>query len=131
MSNGFNIPYEEYEPIGPGVFPAEVIDVEQDEGEFGEFLRIRFNLLETDDERSLVGIASAKFTTKSKLYKWTASLLNGDVDLMHESGFSPDLILGKTGQLIVEVDEKDGTLFDKITNVLPPNMKVAADAQPV
>lgn len=114
-----------YEIVSAGLYPAKVEEVEEADGNWGPFLKFVFRL---QGGATVTGCASAKFSTKSKLYKWVrAILLNGEPA---PKGFrlrTADLV-GRYCQVQVGVDtDAEGERFNSIEAVYPP---AQAQAQP-
>ena len=118
--------YEEYTPKAEGIYAGQVMSVDRETGEYGEYVLIKFAILEGPEEGEITGAASLKFTPKSKLYGWTRAL-NGGSDLGFRDGFKPSMIVGKAAQLLVKHSEGgDGVVRDKITEMLPISAEQAA-----
>jgi hypothetical protein len=114
------IPQTKYEPIPEGIYAATIQSIVQDDkSEFGSQLKFKF-LLDPfegyESGKELMAWASAKFSPKSKLYKWTQTLL-GAIPADYE--FDSDDLLNKRVSLVVGHYVKDGTEFDKIESIKP------------
>ena len=107
----------EYVPLPADVYEAEVLTIEQTEGEYGDQLKFTFGLLDEEvNKRTLFGWCSAKYSPKSKLTAWTRAILGGE----REGGFDSDLLLGQRCRLTVGLRHgSDGLEHNTITDILP------------
>jgi len=109
-----------YEPVPAGKYLAKIAEIEEDDGQFGPFLKIRFEfqLDEGGETRFLTGLASRKFSTTSKLYEWTeAAFGGGPIDRSYT--FNSDDLLGRY-VYINAVEEKGETgSYTSITSLSP------------
>lgn len=111
-------------PIPEGLYRASVIEIEEGTGSFGDYVIIRFEIIDGDHKgisRTLV--ASKKITTSkngntSKLYGIIKALtkvepaMNGDFDI--------ETLKGKTCQMLVKNGpEKNGITYQEIKDVMP------------
>ncbi len=114
---GFKIAQKVYEVLPTGDYPAEIIQVDLTDGQFGQQLKFSFDLL--GKNQTLWGWASASFTTKSKLYGWTRAAFGGK-SIPANYGLDTDHLIGRRVLLTVVVARKeDGTEFNKIQDVRP------------
>ncbi len=133
---GYTIKRTEFQPLESGIYPATVGDVTLEEGKFGQQLKLKFNLDDAEElgeDRSLIGWCSATFSPKSKLYGWTRALLFGGRDIPEEFGeLDVDTLKGRRCMLSVGTKKgDDGTVFNKITDLLPIRpVKTAARPAP-
>lgn len=108
-----------YSPLPDGIYPAEVTDIEETTGQFGEQLKFTFRLLSQPD-RDIFYWCSKKFTggTKpSKLYKVTRVLLGNPIPT--NMMFDSDQLIGRKARLnIIKVDTEKGT-SNRVEAVLP------------
>jgi hypothetical protein len=87
-------------------------------------VKVKFTLDDAEElgkDRSLIGWCSATLSPKSKLYGWTRALLFGGRDIPEEFGeLDIDTLKGKRAMLSVSTKKgDDGTVFNKITDLLP------------
>jgi hypothetical protein len=117
---GITIKQTIFEPVPAGKYLAKIAGFEEDDGQHGPFLKIRFEfqLDEGGETRSLIGLASRKFSTTSKLHKWTeAAFGGGPIDRSYT--FNSDDLLGRYVYINV-VEEVDETrVFNRITSLSP------------
>lgn len=110
-----------YEAIEPGVYPGKITDILEEDGQFGPQLKFIF-LLDPfegfEDGKQLHSWCSRKFSSKSKLYTWTTSILGR---LPSDYVFDSDDILNKS--ILVVVDNRfstDGSqLYDFVESLKP------------
>ena len=113
-----------YEPIPTGKYTAKIAEIEESDGQFGPQIKFRFELPpdEEGETKSLLGWASQKFSTKSKLYAWTkAALGGGPIDRSY--AWSSDDLLGKKVYITVVEKEGDEGVFNKIDGISPFNQQ--------
>jgi len=130
---GYKIEQTVYEVLPTGDYPASIGRIELEDGQYGQQLKFSFDLLvEEYADRTLLGWASAKFSTKSKLYGWTRAALGGQpIDPAYV--LDTDDLIGKKVLLTVLVKQKDdgsGIEFNKIDSVRPYRNGQAPVQQP-
>lgn len=122
-----------YEPIPVGEYTAEIDSIEAVTGQFGDQLKMKFCIQSPEDymDRVLLGWCSAKFTPKSKLFKWTQAILFSGGPVPEEYGFDSDGLVGHPCRIVVltKADDKGGE-FNKIDDVKPYRKPTQAKAQP-
>lgn len=113
--------FEKYEPIPEGIYPGKIVSIEVDpNSQYGQQLKIRFMLEDVpgyEDGKDLSTRCSAKFTPKSKLYRWTNTIL-GRIPEGYD--FDSDDVLNK--RVLVSIGRKigtDGQEYDRIEDVKP------------
>ena len=121
-----------YEPIPEGIYPGMIVGIEKDpNNQYGPQLKIRFMLEDVpgyDNGKEMSTWCSAKFSPKSKLYRWTNSILGR---IREGYDFDSDDVLNK--KVLVSVGRKigsDGQEYDRIEDVKPlraPVKKSAAE----
>lgn len=107
-----------YQPLPTGEYKAEIINIEITEGQYGEQLKFTFNLHDQKENRTLIGWASAKFSSKSKLYAWTKAALGGN-DIPPSMGFDSDNLIGRNVILVVTEKQGDNGIINKIEALKP------------
>lgn len=123
------IEQSKYEAVDPGIYPATISSIAEEDGKFGPQIKFIFTF-EADggEERTLIGWTSKRFSKKSKLYAWTTSLLGAVPD---DYAFDSDDLLGK--QVLLVVGQRYGadgmTLFNSIESIKPINKKPQAVQQ--
>ena len=110
-----------YEPIPEGIYPASIVAIDLDDtSEYGSQLKFKFQLDPFEGYESgkeLHAWASARFSPKSKLFKWTQSILGNVPD---DYGFDSDDLMNKRVLLVIGRNVKpDGTEFDKVESIKP------------
>lgn len=111
-----------FEPVEAGVYPAQVVDIVEEDGAFGRQLKWHFALEEPGlEDKQLIGWCSLAFSPKSKLWGWTKSLLFGGRDIPdYFDTLDTDKLLGQRAQVVVSMERgNDGTAYNKIKDVLP------------
>lgn len=111
-------------PIPEGLYKATVINIEEGTGEFGDYLKFTFEIIEGEQKGvARTSVASKKLSRSksgktSKLFDYVKALTKSDP----KSGEVLDIegLKGKTCQIFVKNDkEKDGVLYQKIETVMP------------
>ena len=111
---GFKLEKKVYELLEMGTYAATVKALEQAEGEYGPQAKFTFAL--DDSEATLTAWASATYSAKSKLGRWTTAILGAMPDV-----FESESLVGKPCRITVLVKAKDdGTQYNKVDEVLPP-----------
>ncbi len=66
----------EHEAMEPGQYRARLTKLEEDEGQFGPFVKFFFEVIGDEDYagESISGIASLKLTPDTKLWQWYSGL---------------------------------------------------------
>ena len=126
------IQMRKYEVIDPGVYPAEVVTITPETGQYGEQLRVKF-LLEDEANTTLTAWTSTSFSPKSKLYGLARAAFGGR-EFDPTFVLDTDRLIGKHMLLLVTVKPKaDGSDFNKIEQFLPlkaPKAAMAPAMQP-
>ena len=110
-----------YEPVPEGIYPASIVSIDLDDNsEYGSQVKFRF-LLDPfpgfASGKELHAWASASFGPKSKLFKWTQSILG---TLPEDYSFDSDDLINKRVMLVIGHTVKpDGAVFDKVELIKP------------
>ena len=115
------INFEKYVPVPEGIYPGTIVAIDLDDtSEYGSQLKFKFMLDPFEGYTSgkeLSTWASAKFTPKSKLYRWAESIMG---KLPEGYNFDSDDFLNK--KVFVIVDHRagnDGQVYDKVSGIKP------------
>ena len=110
-----------FEALEPGTYHARLGAVAVEDGDYGEQVVMRWDLLEDGlEDRSVKAWANPKLTggkKPSKLYGWVAALMFGGRPLPDGFALDLDQLLDKEALLVVDVKPDSG--FNKITSILP------------
>jgi len=111
-------------PIPEGLYKASVIDIEEGNGNYGDYLRLRFEIIDGDHKgTSRTLVASKKITVSkngktSKLYGIVKALTK--IEPVADGEFDIESLKGKTCQILVKNGpEKNGITYQEITDVMP------------
>ena len=117
---GITIEQTKYEPIPTGKYLAVIDSIEATDGKFGSQLKFKFQLVGDNNSQpaSLLGWASAKFSSRSKLYEWTKAAFGGK-PIPADYLFDSDDLIGKHVVLTVVEDEGEKGPFNRIDSVKP------------
>jgi len=119
MSGGV-IPQVRYEALEAGYYPAMVQDVELTSGEFGEQVRIKFEISDGAAlGRVLSAWAAAKFSSKSKLFQWVNGLLFDGKGVPASYDLALDDLQGRSCLLQVSVKAGSDGEYNRVEAVLP------------
>ena len=92
------------EPIPVGVYPAKLIDVEQGEGEFGEYLKLKFVITGGEkkgvERTTIASLMLVKGKKTSKLYDIVTALLGKQPETDQTINFKE--LLDKECQILVK-----------------------------
>ena len=122
----------EYTPLDPGLYPAQVEEVELADGQYGRQVKVKFQIDDDEEQgledRFLIGWASASFGPKSKLWAWARVLLFGGRDIPDEfEEIDIDTLKGRRCLLSVTTKQgADGGTYNKIADLLPVRPAKAA-----
>lgn len=106
--------------VPPGIYPAQVAEVREVEGEFGTQVRIRFVILTPDGQRTedmVDGYCKAVWGPRSKLFEWATEILRGKVQPGED--FDTDRLLGKRCDIRVDRKETKSGFRSVVTKVYP------------
>jgi hypothetical protein len=107
-----------YETVPPGRYNAKLVEVTEDQGNWGLFVKLTFELEDPQyDGVNVTGAASAKFSSRSKLYKWCRALFGRQIPKTYTLD-TADLV-GRRCELGLEIVEDDGTEFNRIESIYP------------
>lgn len=112
---GVTVQQTAYELLEAGEYPATIVEVLAEEGQFGPQLKFKFQL---DDGRTLLGWCSQTFSPKSKLYNWTKAAFGGS-EIPRTYNLNTDHLQGRGVRLFVTVEPGRDGEYNKISNVLP------------
>ncbi|MCX5758046.1 MAG: hypothetical protein NTU83_05995 [Candidatus Hydrogenedentes bacterium] len=106
-----------------GEYEAEVISVEDKDGQYGPTVRIEFKISAElgGDEFRVAGFAHKKLHEKSKLGRWITAILGHMPEVGEE--ITIDQLLHKNCRVTVKhKTTTDGKTFANVTDVLPPTI---------
>ncbi len=116
----------EVQPAIPeGVYKAAVIKIDEGSGEYGDYLKFMFEIIDGDQKgvsKTLVAskkLSSSKSGKNSKLLDIVKALTKTEP----RAGETLDIenLIGKSCQIVVKNGkEKDGVTYQNINTVLPP-----------
>ncbi|MBI3379663.1 hypothetical protein HY029_02840 [Candidatus Gottesmanbacteria bacterium] len=117
--------FDEPKPIPEGLYEAYVKELSEEEGEFGQYVKISFVITteaQRDEMRTMIAskkLSKSKKSGKvSKLYGIVKSLTGKEPD--KDSDFNLQDLKGKPCKIIVKNDkEVEGVMYQKISDVLP------------
>ena len=115
---------EEHQPPDQGVYRAKLVDLQEDEGQFGPFVKWYFELLEEGCEgQTIRGQSSVpeSFTSATKMWQWAQGLLGRPI----RPGESIDLedLIGNECMLTLGHNETDRGTFATVDAVNPVRRK--------
>ena len=115
---------QEHEPPEQGVYRVKLVDLQEDEGQYGPFVKWFFELLEDDYEgQTIRGQTSIpeSFTTATKMWQWAQGLLGRAI----QPGESIDLedLIGNECMLTIGHKETERGTFATVDAVNPVRRK--------
>ena len=115
---------QEHEPPDQGVYRAKLVELQEDEGQFGSFVKWFFELLEEDyDGQTIRGQASGpeSFTAATKMWQWAQALLGRAI----QPGENIDLedLIGNECMLTLGHKETERGTFATVDAVNPVRRK--------
>ena len=123
------IPQTVYETYEPGVYPARLASIEPTDGQFGQQLKIKFDL-DGAGGHSLTVWTSSVFSQKSRLGQLAKAAFGRDIP--PDYVLDTDHLIGRRLRLLVTIEERsDGSTFNKVSQFLAMQAGPgAAAAQP-
>ena len=118
-----------FETYEPGVYPATVASIEPVSGQFGDQLKVKFDLDGAGDH-SLAVWTSLVFSQKSKLGQLAKAAFGGR-DIPPDYVLDTDHLLGRRLRLLVTTEERsDGSNYNKVSQFLAMQAAPAASTAP-
>jgi len=115
---------ESMKPVAEGLYQAAIVEVKEDEGEFGPYVKVTFEIIDGEYKgiiKNLVAslkISHSKSGKNSKLYDLVKSATKQE-PVVGEP-FDTDTLMGKTCQILVKNGkEVEGVLYQDIKEVMP------------
>jgi hypothetical protein len=106
---------EEYEPLPPGLYVGELLDIESRESANGEYRRWSWEILEGPyTGRKVYANTSTNFGPQAKPRGWVENILERKLAAGEQVGF--DDLAGKH-HLMIENVRRDGRVFDNVSAV--------------
>ena len=119
-----------YVVLEPGAYQARLISVEEKDGNWGSFVKLGFEVDEPDYEGvNVTGAASAHFSSRSKLYRWTRALLGGREIPTSYTWDSNDLISRRCILSLDVTEDENGARFNRVADVLPVRQRPVQTGQ--
>ena len=105
--------------LPPGVYPAQLVSIEERGSDRGGFYLWHFVVLDQDDpDLTVSALSSPKFSAQSKARKYAEALLNRPIKLGEEVAGAR--LYGEYCQLVVSVETlDDGSTVNRVQQVLP------------
>ena len=106
--------------VDEGEYSAELIDIQDRDGEHGPMARLEFRILEDEqwEDSHVAGIANKKLSEGTKLGQWVAALLGKLPDVGKE--VTHDALLGRPCRIHVgHKANGQGQVFANVQQVLP------------
>jgi hypothetical protein len=107
---------ENYQPLPPGLYGGELLDIESRESENGEYRRWSWKILEGPHAgRKVYANTSTSFGPQAKARQWVENVLGRELEAGEQIG-TEDLVGGKH-HLMIENVKRDGRTFDNVSAV--------------
>jgi hypothetical protein len=107
---------ETYEPLPPGLYVGELLDIESRESANGQYRRWCWEILEGPYAgRKVYANTSTNFGPQAKPRQWVENILGRELEAGEQIGIE-DLVGGKH-HLMVENLKRDGRTFDNVSTV--------------
>jgi hypothetical protein len=121
-----------YEVIEAGVYAAKLKQITEGSGEFGDFLRFEWTVLDdggSETDTTISGLCNPLLNSRSKLSAWAQAHLGEDLAVGQEIDL--DGLVGKRVMLTVNVEpRKDGQGDRNRVTAVSPMRKKAMAARP-
>jgi len=115
---------ENMKPVAEGLYQAAIVEVKEDDGEFGPYVKVTFEIINGDYKgiiKTLVAslkLSKSKSGKNSKLFDLVKAATKKEPDTGEE--FDTDELIGKTFQILVKNGkEVEGVLYQDIKEVMP------------
>ena len=107
---------ETYEPLPPGLYVGELLDIESRESTNGQYRRWCWEMLEGQYAgRKVYANTSTNFGPQAKARQWVENILGRELEAGEQIGIE-DLVGGKQ-HLMIENIKRDGSVFDNVSAV--------------
>jgi hypothetical protein len=107
---------ETYEPLPPGLYPGQLVDIESRESANGQYRRWGWEIVEGPYAgRKVYANTSTNFGPQAKARRWVENILGRELEAGEQIGIE-DLVGGKHN-LMVENVKRDGSVFDNVSTV--------------
>jgi hypothetical protein len=107
---------EDYEPLPPGLYVGELLDIEPRESANGQYRRWGWKIVEGPHAgRTVYANTSTNFGPQAKARQWVENVMGRELEAGEQSG-TEDLV-GSTHHLMVENVKRDGRTFDNVSAV--------------
>ncbi|CAN5119207.1 hypothetical protein BH09PAT1_BH09PAT1_3990 [soil metagenome] len=115
---------EAMKPVPEGLYQAAIVEVKEDSGEFGPYVKVTFEIVKGEYKGIIkMMVASLKMSKSktgknSKLYDLVKAATKVEPDTGEE--FDTDSLIGKVCQILVKNGkEMEGVLYQDIKDVMP------------
>jgi hypothetical protein len=116
-SNAMEYELRVFETVPAGLYPATVNEIAEEEGNWGRYLKLTFEL---DTGATVTGCCSAKFSTRSKFYRWVKALLFDGHPAPKGYRLNADRLVGRSCSVQVGLErDKDGENYNVVEAVYP------------
>lgn len=112
------------EPIPEGLYEAEIQEIEEDSGNFGDFVRIVFIIISGEHKGTLRNLIASKKLTRSssgknsKLFTVVKAITKEEPK--PETDIDLEKLVGSKCRIFVKNGkEKDGIVYQNVTEVMP------------
>jgi hypothetical protein len=107
---------EDYQPLPPGLYIGELLDVESRESDNGEYRRWSWEIVEGPHiGQKVYANSSTNFGPQAKARQWVENILGRELEAGERIDID-DLVGGKH-HLMVENVKRDGRVFDNVSAV--------------
>ena len=107
---------ETYEPLPPGLYVGQLLDIESRESANGQYRRWGWEILEGPFAgRKVYANTSTNFGPQAKARNWVENILGRELEAGEHIGIE-DLVGGKQ-HLMIENIKRDGSVFDNVSAV--------------
>jgi hypothetical protein len=107
---------ETYEPLPPGQYPGQLLDIESRESANGQYRRWGWEILEGPYAgRKVYANTSTNFGPQAKARQWVENILGRELEAGEHIGIEE--LVGDKHHLMVENVKRDGRIFDNVSAV--------------
>src|SRR5918995_1366316 len=107
---------EDYDPLAPGLYVGELLDIESCESANGVYRRWGWEIAEGPYAgRKVYANTSTNFGPQAKARQWVENILGRELEAGEQIGIEE--LVGDKHHLMVENVKRDGSVFDNVSAV--------------
>lgn len=105
-----------FKDVNPGIYPAKITDIKEQNGPYGEYWRLNFTILQGElQDWSFYGIVKPNRFRQSKFYRWMVILMGEEPD----AHFGLEQLMGKQCRIYLQKKTKGDKVYYSVNDVAP------------